>query len=336
MMFVSIIVPVYNVEKYLAKCIQSVLCQSYPDFEVLLIDDGSEDGSGDLCDLWSQSDSRIKAYHKENGGLSDARNYGIDRAEGEYITFIDSDDYIGRDYLKILVELVREYGTQIACVSSSMVLENGTERSGGVNDERGYINTEDALKYMCTRKYFGVSAWGKLYKAELFAHIRYPKGRIYEDLLTTPYLIALSDFVSYSSSQQYFWVQRIGSITHTCHSEKETLSHFEALKELIAFIDKKYREIHGAAVCRYVEDSFHSIHNMVYNREYAERIKNIMVCAKAYWIEGLRNPYVRKTRKIEIILMLISPCLYRMVYKTWKNQTAIVEQEGKNGVRHDS
>ena len=317
MVFVSVIVPVYNVEKYLDRCVQSILDQSYSDFEVLLIDDGSRDASGSLCDLWSRTDSRIKTYHKENGGLSDARNYGIDHAKGAYITFIDSDDYIGRDYLKILVDLVTEYRTQIACVSSLTILENMTGTCGGA-DDRGHISTEEALKYMCTRKYFGVAAYGKLYKAELFENIRYPKGRIYEDLLTVPYLIDLSDSVSYSSSKQYCWVQRAGSITHVCHSEKEMRLHLEGLKKLIDFIDGNHTAIHDAAICRYVDDSFaYTIHNLVYGGEYSERIGNIIACSRRYWREGLRNRYIGKFRKMEIILMTISPWLYRIVYLSW-------------------
>ena len=113
---VSVIVPVYNVEKYLDRCITSILKQTHPDFELLLIDDGSRDSSGNICDAWAQADARISVFHKENGGLSDARNYGIDHAKGEYITFVDSDDYVGRDYLKTLVGLVQEYGAQIVQV----------------------------------------------------------------------------------------------------------------------------------------------------------------------------------------------------------------------------
>ena len=115
--YVSVVVPVYNVEKYLDRCITSISNQTYPDFELILVDDGAGDSSGSICDAWAEADARIRVFHKENGGLSDARNYGIDYAKGEYITFVDSDDYIDRDYLSILVGRVREYGAQNACVS---------------------------------------------------------------------------------------------------------------------------------------------------------------------------------------------------------------------------
>ena len=311
---VSIIVPVYNVEKYLDKCIQSIMNQTYFDFEVLLIDDGSEDSSGSICDLWAKEDSRILVFHKENGGLSDARNYGIARANGEYITFIDSDDVVGKDYLKILMNLILEYGAQIACVSALSMSEN-MKVEHDMNIKNGCLDTEEALKYACIRKYFGVSAWGKLYKSTLFSNLRYPKGRIYEDLLTTPYLIASSDSVAYSSSKQYFWIQRKGSITHTIHSKKEMALHLKGLEELVEFIDKHYRKIHMAAICRYVDDSFGSIiHKLVYSEEYYERIDYVIACAKSYWKGGLKSRYIRMSRKIEIILMMISSRLYKVIF----------------------
>ena len=105
---ISVIVPIYKVEKYLRRCVDSILNQSYTDFELLLIDDGSPDGCPQICDEYAQQDTRVRVFHKPNGGLSDARNYGLDRMKGEYVSFIDSDDYVGPDYLTVLVELAKK------------------------------------------------------------------------------------------------------------------------------------------------------------------------------------------------------------------------------------
>lgn len=335
--YVSVVVPVYNVEKYLDRCITSILNQTYPDFELILIDDGSGDSSGSICDAWAKADARIRVFHKENGGLSDARNYGIDYAKGEYITFVDSDDYIDRDYLSILVGLVREYGAQIACVSGICAYEGGKVAHKS-SDSRGCLGAEEALKCAYTRRYFGVSAWGKLYKADLFSEIRYPKGRLYEDLLVTPHLIAASDSVAYSSSEQYFWVQREGSIIHTIQSEKEVDLHLSGLREAIEFVDRKFKEVHDAAVCRYVDDSFeYIIHKLVYSEAYFERVGHITAHGKMYWKEGMKNRYISKIRKIEIMLIIISPHIYKAVYASWVRIKSLFRRLGdsRNGTSVD-
>ena len=120
---ISVIVPIYKVEKYLRRCVDSILEQSYPDFELLLIDDGSPDSCPRICDEYARRDERVRVFHKPNGGLSDARNYGLERMKGEYVSFIDSDDYVGKDYLKILMELIREYGVNVAAVTHQCVSE---------------------------------------------------------------------------------------------------------------------------------------------------------------------------------------------------------------------
>lgn len=121
---ISIIVPVYNVEKYLKECIDSVISQTYKNLEIILVDDGSTDKSGEICDEYSKKDSRIKVIHKENGGLSDARNVALDIAKGEYIGFVDSDDYVEKDMFETLYKLAEEHNTEISSISFYKTLEN--------------------------------------------------------------------------------------------------------------------------------------------------------------------------------------------------------------------
>ena len=318
--YVSIIVPVYNVENYLVRCVESILRQTYTNYEVLLVDDGSTDLSGKLCDEYAEKYEKIRSLHKENGGLSDARNYGLDYAKGNYVTFIDSDDYIGESYLNILTDLVKQYDVKMASFIPKSVLDNGKMDFMESGDHRGCLKKEDALRCMCIKKYFGVSACAKLYAIELFQNIKYPQNRLYEDLLTTPYLMALCDKVAYSESIQYYYVQRADSITHKAVTERD-LSVFDGLKRLIEFADQYFPEVHDAAVCRYVDDSFDTIiHRLVFDKDYMGKILRIRKNCINYWKEGIRNPYVSRSKKMQLRLLLLNVRLYRMLYR-YRNET---------------
>ena len=163
---ISVIVPAYNVEKFVEKCIDSILLQSFKDFEVLLIDDGAKDSTPEICDACANKDSRIKVYHKENGGLSDARNYGIDRMQGKYVTFIDSDDYVAPGYFEYLYSLItQEEGIQIAICGKKSVREDEIANSTP-ETIREVTTGEYAVKKILCGDGSGHSAWGKLYSAE--------------------------------------------------------------------------------------------------------------------------------------------------------------------------
>lgn len=217
MPLISVIVPVYNVKDYLAECIESILLQTLKDFELILIDDGSTDNSGEICDEYEKREHRIKVLHKKNGGLSSARNAGIDIAKGKYICFIDSDDYVKNTYLEYLYELVKSQKCQIAvCSIIRFDVVHGTFSS--INDDnKVYLSTEAAFRYMFLHeKYYGVFAWNKLYKKELFNDIRYPEGKYYEDSGTTYKLFDLCTNIAFGGTPQYFYrVGRKGQITDT-------------------------------------------------------------------------------------------------------------------------
>lgn len=208
---ISIIVPVYKVEKYLAKCVESILAQTFADFELILVDDGSPDSCGKLCDEYALKDSRIKVIHKENGGLSDARNAGIQVAKGEYLGFVDSDDYIAPDMYELLYRLILENNAQIA-VCDAAVVEEDAEASYTDSEKIYVLEHEDALREMISKRLFAVNAWNKLYKKELFSNTFYPKGMLYEDLATMYKLIDNTERIVYIPAKKYAYVQRQGSI----------------------------------------------------------------------------------------------------------------------------
>ena len=204
---ISVIVPAYNVEKFIGKCIDSILRQSFKDFEVLLIDDGAKDSTPEICDACAKKDSRIKVYHKENGGLSDARNYGIDRMQGKYVTFIDSDDYVDSGYFEYLYGLItQEEDIQIAICGKKSVRED-ENASPDPETFHEIITGERAVQKMLCGHGSGHSAWGKLYSANLWKTVRYPKGKIYEDYATTYRVMALVDKAAWGNAAMYFYVQ---------------------------------------------------------------------------------------------------------------------------------
>lgn len=314
---VSVIVPVYNVEEYLERCLKSILSQTHKNFEVILVDDGSTDSSGSLCDEYKQVDNRITVIHKKNGGLSSARNVGIEHSIGEYLTFIDSDDYIAPDYLEILLHLILQYKTSIATVQS--IKTNTSDFIGCENWKETVLNTSEALFQMCVNGWFGVSAWAKLYHRDMFANYRFPDGKLYEDMLTIPYVVAQSELVASSSKKLYYWYERQGSITHSTITEKN-LSIFDGLFRFIQFIDDNYPELHEAAVARLIDDSMWNVmNNLVYDNEYINKSKKVKKICNEYWKDAYKNAYLRKERKVQASIAYLNLKIYRWFYLKWKH-----------------
>lgn len=225
MLLVSVIVPIYNVEFYLNKCVDSILNQSYKNIEVVLVDDESPDSCGKMCDDYAALDGRIKVVHKKNGGLSDARNAGMKVATGDLITFVDSDDYISEDFVKSLFEAMSENNSDIAIANMKRTSRRNDKNT--VTDwKASSFKSEDALIRMLYGAPFGTSACGKLFKSSLFAGVEFPYGKFSEDLFTIYKTILKSKNVTYVGFDGYFYYYRDeGSIVVSGYKEK----HLEAL-----------------------------------------------------------------------------------------------------------
>lgn len=182
---ISVIVPIYKVEKYLERCVCSIINQTYRNLEIILVDDGSPDACPKLCDQYAGQDARIQVIHQSNGGLSDARNTGIEAASGEYLAFVDSDDWLDTDMYQVLYDTMVTYGADLAECSYRNVytdwIKEETSCTGNVTE----ADPSFALEAMLEWKYFKPTAWNKLYKRSVIGDIRYPKGRIHEDEFTT-------------------------------------------------------------------------------------------------------------------------------------------------------
>lgn len=213
---ISVIVPIYKVEKYLKKCVDSILSQSFTDFELILVDDGSPDNCPQMCDDFAKQDKRIRVIHKENGGLSDARNAGIDWAfensDSEWFAFVDSDDWLHTDYLKKLYDACTQNDADICMCDFERVDENGkTVEKPHSFPDGVYSDKEDFFGILCS-EWRTVVAWNKLYRRSVFDNIRYDFGKIHEDEFIIHKLLAESNRICYLPEPLYYYVMRGGSI----------------------------------------------------------------------------------------------------------------------------
>ncbi len=313
---ISVIVPIYKVEKYLRRCVDNILNQNYKDFELLLIDDGSPDGCPQICDEYARQDGRVRVFHKPNGGLSDARNYGLDRMKGDYVSFIDSDDYVGPDYLKILKELIDGYAVPVATVAHICVFDDGTSFSLS-KDDRRIIPNGEIMKAMA-QGHIIFSAWGKLIRADLFAQARFPVGYLFEDNLLMPYLLCGCDAIACSASQQYYWLKRPDSIMGTV-SEKKVYDWEEGIDRLLEFTEKKfpdsmkYMEGWVASIIWHI-----AIDQLVFADCYLPHSRRIQEKYGSILKKCWKLPVVGLPRKIKSTLFMLSPTCYRFLRKAWR------------------
>lgn len=234
---ISIIVPVYKVEQYLDMCIESLVNQSYDTLEIILVDDGSPDRCPDICEKWAEKDKRIKVIHKKNGGLSDARNVGFAAATGDWISFIDSDDWIDSRFYEKLKELA-DRGADIVECSTILVDENG-EQLGIQKSIDCELNTVDAMKHLINEDILRQTVWNKIYRSELLKGTSFLVGKCNEDDFWTYQIIAKATKVICCSNALYFYRQRLGSIMNRTYSLKR-LDGIEARKQRYMYIAEKF------------------------------------------------------------------------------------------------
>lgn len=217
---VSIVVPIYNVEKYLEACVDSLICQTYSRIEIILVDDGATDGSGVLCDRLGERDERIKVIHKSNGGLSDARNTGVRHAGGEYLMFVDSDDQVDSRIVELLMECLEENDADVAICDPAHVFGDYAPEYT-VSKERTVYDPQSAICEMWYQTSFLPSAWGKLYRTELLSDVIFRVGIIYEDIDMLHLVFAQARAVVHTPSALYAYKHREGSITNQKFSKRD-------------------------------------------------------------------------------------------------------------------
>ncbi|OLS41095.1 glycosyltransferase family 2 protein [Bacillus sp. MRMR6] len=250
---VSIIVPVYQVERYLRKCLDSIVNQTYRDLEIILVDDGSNDDSGSICDEYSIRDSRIKVIHQQNIGLSGARNKGIEIATGAYISFIDSDDYVEPSFIEELYKSLVNNKAQISVCNISQENEDMSRDKlliKNINTSSVFNNFEGMKNLLQLNSGFMGYVWNKLYDITLFKDIRFPVSKIYEDTFTVYKLFSKSDQIVYTNATLYHYVNREGSITSSKNIEKK-VDFILANKQRYEFIKNEYKGLDSLAFTTY-------------------------------------------------------------------------------------
>ena len=239
---ISVIVPVYNVEKYLYRCLDSIIAQTFTDFELILIDDGSPDNCGTICDEYAEKDNRIHVIHKENGGRSDVKNVGIDWAfansNSEWLAIIDSDDWLHPDYLKALYYAA----VNTNCAVSICGYEETTGKSNAIDEYRLEVLSVDTETFYCEHNVNFIVPWAKLYKKELFIDIRYPVGRLYEDEFTTYKVLFKCKRLSFINCPLYYYYTNMDGIMNSKWTPKK-LDVYDALLSQIDFFAMNNFEI---------------------------------------------------------------------------------------------
>lgn len=254
---VSIIIPIYNIENYLSACLDSIINQSYQNLEILAVDDGSSDDSYKIASAYAARDKRIKVFQKPNGGLSDARNYGYDRCNGEYVAFIDGDDYISKYYIETLLNAVIENDSDIStCKYKLTYTTNDKALEKKPSKDSKTLSAEDALRSLFYQKDVTTSAWGKLYRKELLSDVKYPKGKKYEDLATTYKLFAKANKVTVCNATLLYYMQRETSIMGQAF-KPERLDGLKFAEEAVDFTKKYYPNLEKAASNRVFMEAVH-------------------------------------------------------------------------------
>ena len=300
---ISVIVPIFRVEAYLRRCVDSILAQSYQNLEILLVDDGSDDGCPAICDAYAEQDARVRVIHKKNGGLSDARNAGIDVATGDYFGFVDSDDYIHPDMFLRLVEKAMETGADLVRCGRAKVdaEEQILEQTGAFPNQ--VLTQMEALNYMIdSHTGATVGIWLGLYRRELFDGLRFPVGRIHEDEYLTPRLLLACQTVSYIDDVLYYYNQGNGdSIMRRAFSPKR-LDLIWVMEDRLAYFKQlDHPEIYQKTEKRFCQNLFFMIRQMIRNpiknRKYLwAQIKKL----HQYRNDFLRNPYISAKQKMFI------------------------------------
>ena len=314
---ISIIIPVYNVENYLIECLDSVAKQTYTDFEAILVDDGSTDNSGAICDEYAQCDSRFKVFHKANNGLSSARNYGLDRVKGDYLVFVDSDDILSYNALEMCLNTLTENNLDAVFSPLKQFSDNIPYVCSTVeNNSYQILDTEACIKKMLMSDGIGHEAPAKLYKAYLWKDRRFPIGKLYEDLLTTYYLVEVINKIAIMDNPIYFYRQRPASIMHSAVGKREIELLYTAEK-VTKDIENCHPKLH--IHCRRL-DSINYLKLLqrilfqdpnIYQKEQSYIIKKNKKDAKCL----LLSREVRFVDKVKIMSLLVGKPLFKLVYQ---------------------
>lgn len=307
---ISVIIPVYNVEKYISECIESILGQTYKKLEIILVDDGSFDNSSQICDEYGEKDERIKVIHKENGGLSDARNTGMSMALGSYLIFVDSDDYMVHDGIEYLYNLMIENNAQLVIGGVEKFRDDTKQVIANTYDGRELIDCFDKQEAMKDMFLNGCASWARLYKKEIHDRVLFPKGEINEDEAIMLHIIENCEKVVKTNRIIYRYRYRPQSITSTSFHKKK-LAWYEHCKANLSHISFRYPDLIPYAEYRYCSSMIWCLNNMTIDvKAYREEIKRIRQELKKLLPRVRKTGLLRKKEKIRAYFLLYSYSMY--------------------------
>ena len=321
---ISVIVPVYKVEPWLERCVNSIRNQTYANLEIVLVDDGSPDRCGDICDRIALEDARIKVIHRENGGLSAARNTGLDFCHGEYIGFVDSDDLIHPEMYSRLLSVINEYGVSLAFCQP--IICNGSEirfRTNGAVVEC-YSGHEIIKKSLSENMWF--SAWTKLYHRSLFNGIRFPEGRINEDYPVTIRLFDRCDKVAVDSSGLYAYCKRKGSITSSSANIR-SFDQIDSAEDVYLFIRATHPDCSDLAARILLTSCVRLLLSSegIPGDEFVAKRDDTFAIIRKYYPGEKHNPYLNTSQRLLLsaanfgkVWYSIASYLYRTVKANWR------------------
>lgn len=310
---VSVVVPVYNVEKYLDRCVESIVKQTYENLEIILVDDGSLDQSGAMCDEWAQKDARIKVVHKKNGGLSDARNKGVEVATGDYIGFVDSDDYIALDTYEVLVKLIQENDVDISMCGVADVYPDRMECPE--TTALSIMTPDKVLSDIFLNKTLMVGVPPRLYPAWLMKEVSSPVGKTHEDAFIVVDLFMRVKRVAVDTTPRYFYWHNEGTITAK-PSTRALNDNIDAWEHNRALVEEHYPHLLNDVLFRCYWAHFDVLDGLILSNvtnEDAERKKRIIGYLRENKQGILSHPHVSSKRKLGLRLLLVHESLYRLL-----------------------
>lgn len=318
---ISIIIPVYNVSKYLDECLKSVVGQTYKNIQIILVNDGSTDNSGVICEEWKKKDDRIEVIHKANGGLSSARNVGIEKAQGEYLMFVDSDDIISFNLCELLYNLLFENDADLT-ICDTLHIFNDAKVEFQIDDkiEICCFNRNEAICNLWYQKVFLPSAWGKLYKKELFDNIRFTEGIIFEDIDIMHEIFYLCNKIVYTNAPGYGYVHHENSITTKKYASRDNVI-LDICEKIINFTSNKDIEIKKAAQAYSVTGALRVYLNAPKTVEYQKAIAKAKEILRLYGKAVLKDVNIRKKNKYALYLYFYGRPLLKPIYQKidrWK------------------
>ena len=315
---ISIIVPVYMTEPYLRKCLDSIINQTYRDLEIILVDDGSPDGSPAVCDEYGEKDPRIRVIHKKNGGLSDARNCGLDIAAGEYIGFVDSDDWISPRMYENLMRVRDKYDVKIACCSQVATDGERETEPRDAGEERCLSAAETFGEIFTSGRRNNVMMQNKIYASALFSGIRFPVGELHEDIGTFYKLIGQCDRIACTGTTEYYYRRRPDSITGRAYSPETTETVFRNLENIRSYLEENCPEALPAARQYEAEMAYNTIACYLQSggKKNTDEYRKLKKHFREYLPLILRHKKLKADKKVKAVL--IRTGLYGTVRNVFK------------------